>query len=70
MDIPWQSLKPETLRAVIEEFITREGTDYGANEASHETKVQQVRKLLQSGKAKLVFDEESESCDIREVEGK
>ena len=67
MDIPWQELKPETLRALIEEFVSRAGTDYGHQEISFDTKCEQVQRLLKSGKAKVVFDPETESCDIREV---
>ena len=29
MVIPWTSLSEDALRGVIEEFITREGTEYG-----------------------------------------
>jgi len=29
MIIPWTSLSEDALRGVIEEFITREGTEYG-----------------------------------------
>ena len=67
MDIPWTALKPEILRAMVEEFITREGTDYGAREVAFDTKVEQVVRLLREGKAKIVFDSETESVDIREV---
>jgi uncharacterized protein YheU (UPF0270 family) len=67
MDIPWQELQPETLHALIEEFTTRDGTDYGEREISLEAKVKQVRKLLEAGKIKIVFDAETESCDLREV---
>jgi uncharacterized protein YheU (UPF0270 family) len=67
MDIPWQELQPETLHALIEEFATRDGTDYGEREISLEAKVKQVQKLLEAGKIKIVFDPETESCDLREV---
>ena len=67
MIIPWQELQPATLRAVIDEFVTRDGTDYGAKESDHETKIKQVYQLLKDGKIRVVFDEETESCDIREV---
>jgi uncharacterized protein YheU (UPF0270 family) len=67
MDIPWHELRPETLQALIEEFVTRSGTDYGAQEASLETRVKHVREQLRSGKAKIVFDPESETCDIQET---
>ncbi|MFL5815094.1 MAG: YheU family protein [Bdellovibrionia bacterium] len=66
MDIPWQNLDPDTLRALIEEFVTRGGTDYGDKEISLETRVRQVQELLRTGKAKIVFDPETESCDIQE----
>lgn len=67
MDIPWQQLQPETLRALISEFISRDGTDYGLQEISPETKIDQVHQLLKTGKVKVVFDPETEGCDIREV---
>lgn len=67
MDIPSSALAPDVLRALVEEFITREGTDYGEREASFEAKVNQVLRLLEAGKAKIVFDPETESVDLREV---
>ena len=38
-------LSPEALRSLIEEFVTRDGTDYGAVERSVEEKIAQVRAL-------------------------
>ncbi len=64
MIVPHQQLAPETLRAVIEEVVTRSGTDYGLAEAALETKVKQVLGLLGSGKAQLVFDPETETCNV------
>lgn len=64
IDIPLSQLNAETLQAVIEEFITREGTDYGHQEYSLEQKVSQVQRQLQSGQARLVFDPATESCTI------
>ena len=69
MDIPWQTLRPETLRAVIEEFISRDGTDYGLREASFDSKVETVYRLLRDKKARVVFDTDTQSCDIREITG-
>ncbi|MYE98920.1 MAG: YheU family protein, partial [Gammaproteobacteria bacterium] len=34
MEVPWQKLSDEALAAVIEEFVTREGTEYGARDYS------------------------------------
>lgn len=57
------ALSETALRGVIEEFVSREGTDYGP-EVSFETKVAQVRRQLESGIAVIVFDPESESCTL------
>lgn len=67
MDIPFKDLEPETLTAIIEEFISREGTDYGVHEYSLEQKVQQVMKQLHSGEVVISFDPETESCSLRVV---
>lgn len=39
LKIPYDQLYPEALHGVIEEFVTRDGTDYGEIEISMETKV-------------------------------
>ena len=67
MNIPYQELAVETLTAIIEDFISREGTDYGAHETSLEKKVQQVMNQLQRGEIVVTFDQESQSCDLQVV---
>lgn len=62
--IPPEQLSPEALQGVIEEFITREGTDYGAVEFALADKVQQVRAQLRAGQAQIVFDPHSETCTL------
>nr|WP_281175508.1 YheU family protein [Desulfobacter vibrioformis] len=52
------------LDSVVEEFVTRDGTDYGEVEVPLETKVAQVIAQLRSGKAVIVFDPRTESCTI------
>ena len=64
MIIAWQDLSEDALQGVIEEFITREGTDYGHAEWSLEQKVNAVRRQLEGGSAVLVYDEASETCRI------
>ena len=66
MIVPWQNLQSDTIRALAEEFVLREGTDYGEREVSLETKVSDVLKLLEEGSVEVVFDAETESCDLRE----
>jgi len=62
--IPVNKLSAKALRGVIEEFISRAGTDYGAIEASMETKFRQVKYKLENGLAVLVFDDETETTNI------
>jgi len=62
--IPVNKLSAKALQGVIEEFISRSGTDYGAIEADPETSIRQVRAILKSGSAVLVFDDETETTNI------
>lgn len=64
MIIPHQELSHDALYALIEEFVTRSGTDYGTEEASLAEKVQQVQSQLEKGDAVIVYDEVLESCNI------
>ncbi len=57
-------LTHEALHGLIEEFVTRDGTDYGEVEISLETKVAQILAQLDSGKAVIVFDQESQTPTI------
>jgi uncharacterized protein len=62
--IPVNRLSPEALQGVIEEFISRAGTDYGEREAPRETKFRQVKDKLEAGSAVLIFDDETETTNI------
>lgn len=64
MKIPYQDLSTDVLKAVIEEFITREGTDYGDHEYSLAQKVEQVRSQLGRGEIYVSYDPESQSCQL------
>ena len=46
MIIPYKQISPDALQGLIEEFITREGTDYGEMEFSLAQKVSQVERQL------------------------
>ncbi len=62
--IPYDQLSSDALSGLIEEFITREGTEYGDREFSLEEKVTQVRSQLKSGKAVITYDERNQTCNI------
>lgn len=69
VEVPWQELAPETLRNVVEEYVTREGTEYGQVEFDLESKIDAVMRQLRRGEAKLVYDFASESVNIVEAKG-
>ncbi len=62
--IPVNKLSAGALKGVIEEFISRCGTDYGAVEADLETRFWQVKSRLKAGTAILIFDDETETTNI------
>jgi len=62
--VPYGDLAADLLRAVVESFVLREGTDYGERELSLEDKVAHVITQLKRGEARIVFDPESESVSI------
>ena len=64
MIVPHDQLQPETLHALIEEFITRHGAVQGHNDVPMDRMIQQVMAQLKNGKVVIVFDEEDESCSI------
>lgn len=62
--IPPEQLSQETLDAVIESFVLREGTDYGDVEFSLADKIAQVRRQIAKGDIVLVYDETLETCNL------
>lgn len=64
MIIPYKQIDKNTLGALIEHFVLREGTDYGAIEMSMAEKVQMVMRQLESGEVVIVYSELHESVNI------
>lgn len=64
MLIPWRDLAADTLDALIESFVLREGTDYGDAEVPLAVKVAQVRELITRGEVLIVYSELHESVDL------
>ncbi|WP_330926946.1 YheU family protein [Candidatus Sororendozoicomonas aggregata] len=63
MIIPYTLLEPATLRNLIEEFVSRDGTDNGYDQ-SLDSRVKAVLALLKKGDAEVVFDETQQSTNI------
>lgn len=64
MIIPWQNLSEQALSGIIEEFIMREGTDYGIEEVSLERKKQDLLNQLKAGQVVIVYSELHETVNM------
>lgn len=62
--VGYADLQPATLRALIEEFVTRDTTDYGERVRTLEEKVEDVMRQLRRGEAAIVFDAKSDTINI------
>ena len=60
MRISHLQLSPAALRAVIEEFVTRDGTD----NSFVEQRIKLVLRQLDVGTVELHFEQETETCNI------
>ncbi len=64
IEIKPEQLSSEILQSIIEEFIQREGTDYGNFEASLDLKIQQIQRQLNKKEIHIVFDPTTESVNL------
>ena len=62
--VPSEALSPAALESLVEEFITREGTDYGPREYTLDEKKGSVMRQLRSAEIVIVFDVEGESATL------
>ena len=60
MIVPHRGLSDDALNAVIEEFVTRDGTE--ASDAPDKSVA--VRRALDAGELVLVYDPDADSCNI------
>ncbi len=64
MIIPWQQLEPETLNALLESYVLREGTDYGEQELSLKDKLAQIKQQITNGTVLIVYSELHETVNL------
>jgi uncharacterized protein len=57
-------LSPAALRGLAEDFVTRDGTDYGQIEKTLDQKVAALIRQLECGEAVIVYDSESQTASI------
>lgn len=64
IDIPLDRLKPDTVRKMIEDFVTREWSELCDSGYSLDEKVNQVLQQLKDKRARLVYDTTSETWNV------
>jgi uncharacterized protein YheU (UPF0270 family) len=63
-EVPYDQLAPETLRRMIQEFVTRDGADWAETGCTLEEKVEQVLQQLRNKRIKVVFDLTSQTANL------
>ena len=64
IDVPYEQINPDTLRNMVEEFVTREWSELSDSGYSLEKKIEQVLQQLKEKKVKVVFDFRSGTANI------
>lgn len=64
VEVPVGQLDDEVLHALLEEFASRDGTDYGIREYTLEEKIRQLRHQLDSAELCLLYDGDSAEWDL------
>lgn len=62
--IPPQQLSSQALEGVLEEFISRQGTDYGLYEIPFVEQLQKARSAIDTGEVVIVFDQQLGCCQL------
>lgn len=62
--VPYEQLSPEALRGLVEEFVSRDGTDTGFTKLGLQERVAQVMGQLRRGTCVIVFDEKNQTANI------
>lgn len=62
--IPHRELSAEALQGVLEEFVSRDGTDSGYTKLSLQQRVDQVRRQLDRDEAVMVYNPATQSVNI------
>ena len=64
VEVPLERLDEQILRALLEEFSSRDGTDYGNRETTLEERVGQLSHRLKISELAILYDADSEQWDL------
>lgn len=64
VEVPHEQIPPDTLQRMIQEFVTRDGSDWDDAGCTLEDKVEQVLRQLRNREIKVVFDLISQTANF------
>jgi uncharacterized protein YheU (UPF0270 family) len=64
VEVPSGRLQAEVLQALLEEYATRDGTDYGERELTLVEKIARLQRELDAGDLCILYDLDSEQWDL------
>ena len=64
IEVPYAQIDPDTLRRMIQEFVSRDGADWADVGCTLEDKVEQVLRQLRNKQVKVVFDLKSQTANL------
>ena len=62
--VPLQRLQADVLQALLEDYASRDGTDYGEREFTLQEKVERLQRQLRAGELQILYDADSEQWDL------
>jgi uncharacterized protein YheU (UPF0270 family) len=64
VEVPYKQIEPDTLRRMIQEFVTRDGCDWAETGCTLEDKVEEVLQQLKNKQTKVVFDLKTQTANL------
>ncbi|ALC15603.1 hypothetical protein DSOUD_0816 [Desulfuromonas soudanensis] len=64
VEVPYERIHPETLKKMVQEFVTRDGADWGDAGCSLAEKVEEVLEQLKSRRVRVVLDLKSQTANF------
>ena len=64
IEVPPRRLQEDVLQALLEEYASRDGTDYGEQELTLEKKVRSLQRQIRSSDLCIIYDADSQEWDL------
>ena len=64
IEVPYQKIAADTMRRMIQEFVSRDGSDWAEIGCTLDDKVEQVLQQLKNKRVKVVFDLKTQTANL------